>query len=38
MKNIIADVWNKLSKKMSYAKSWTEKFLNGKKYYMELCG
>ncbi len=38
MKRIIADVWDKLSKKISYAKRWIEKFLKGKQYYLELCG
>jgi transposase len=38
MKEVIADAWDKFSKKMSYAKSWIGRFLEGKKYYMELCG
>ncbi len=38
MKRIVADVWDKLSKKISYAKSWIEKFLKDKQYYLELCG
>lgn len=38
MKEVIADAWDKFSKKMSYAKGWIGRFLKGKKYYMELCG
>ena len=38
MKKAIAEAWDKLSKKMSYAKSWMERFLKGKQYYTELCG
>jgi hypothetical protein len=36
MKKVIAE--DKFSKKMSYAKSWVERFMKGKQYYMELCG
>jgi len=35
---VIADAWDKFSKKMSHAKNWVEKFMKGKQYYMELCG
>jgi len=38
MKKVISEAWNKLCKKISFAKSWIEKFLKGTKYYMELCG
>lgn len=38
MREVIADAWDKFSKKMSYAKGWIGRFLEGKKYYMELCG
>jgi len=29
MKKVISEVWNKLCKKISFAKSWIEKFLKG---------
>jgi len=38
MKEVIADTWDKLSKRISYAKGWMKKFLEGKQYYTELCG
>ena len=38
IKNVIEKAWNEFSQKLSYAKSWIEKFLKGKRYYMELCG
>ena len=38
MKKVISQAWNKLCKKISFAKSWIEKFLKGTLYYMELCG
>jgi len=38
MKKVISQAWNKLCKKITFAKSWIEKFLKGTKYYMELCG
>jgi transposase len=38
MKKVITDAWDKFSRKMSYARSWVEKFMKGKQYYMELCG
>jgi putative transposase len=38
MKEVIVDAWDKLSKRISYAKGWVERFLEGKQYYMELCG
>jgi len=38
MKKVISEAWNNLYKKISFAKSWIEKFLKGTKYYMELCG
>jgi len=38
MKKVISDAWNKLCKKLSFAKSWIEKFLRGTSYYVELCG
>lgn len=37
MKGMIADAWNELSKRASYARGWMERFLKGKQYYMELC-
>jgi hypothetical protein len=33
MKKVITDAWDKFSRKMSYAKSWVEKFMKGKQYY-----
>jgi transposase len=38
MKKVIADAWDKFSKKMSYAENWIGRFLKGNQYYMELCG
>jgi len=38
MKELITDTWNELSKKISYAKGWIKRFLEGKKYYTDLCG
>jgi hypothetical protein len=30
MKKVIADAWDKFSRKISYAKSWIGRFLKGK--------
>ena len=38
MKKVISKAWNKLCKKISFAKNWIEKFLKGTRYYMELYG
>ena len=37
LKGVIASAWDELSKGISYARGWIERFLNGKSYYMELC-
>ena len=37
MKEVIVKAWGMLSRKISYAKGWIERFLEGKQYYMELC-
>jgi len=38
MKEVITDAWNEFSKKMSYARGWIKRFLEGKQYYTDLCG
>ncbi|GAB6163107.1 IS630-like element ISDra3 family transposase [Desulfothermus naphthae] len=38
MEEVISEAWNRLCKKLSFAKSWIEKFLKGTPYYMKLCG
>jgi len=38
MEEVITDTWNELSKGISYAKGWIKRFLEGKQYYMDLCG
>lgn len=38
MNKVIVGAWNELSKKMSYAKNWMERFLKMKQYYTDLCG
>jgi len=38
MKSLIAKSWNRLSKLLTFAKSWIEKFLHNRKdYYIVLC-
>jgi len=37
MKEVIVKAWGMLSRKISYAKGWIERFLEGKQYYTELC-
>mgnify|MGYP001069541860 CR=1 FL=1 len=38
IKRITGDSWDEFSRRMGYAKSWVERFLKGKQYYMDLCG
>ena len=38
VKRITGDSWDEFSQRMGYAKSWVERFLKGKQYYMDLGG
>ena len=38
MEQFISEAWKRLCKRLSFVKSWIEKFLKGTPYYMKLCG